>query len=138
MILTIEFNNRQEFQEKIVELFLLASEDSQDKLNEMLTLRVTPEQLETPHKKETRKKTPKVEEDKDQATAESDATDSDQEARAERLITSMDELRQAFTKKNSAANRPKLKAILTDLGVSKITQLPEDKWDQAFTMLEAI
>lgn len=130
MELKITFNNSAEFAEKIVDLFIFASESNQEKLNAMLAERVMPEQLETPQKKVSKKGCA--------SSVKEVKPDPVEEEKEERLIHSIDELRQAFTKKNTATNRPKLKAILTELGVSKITQLPEDKWDEAFSMLEAI
>lgn len=53
-------------------------------------------------------------------------------------VTNMDELRQAFVAKNTPSNRPKLKAILNELGAAKITELPEQLWPQAMAKLEAL
>lgn len=49
-----------------------------------------------------------------------------------------DEVRKAFAAKNSAQSRPKLKKILDDLGVEKITELQPAQFEAAMAALETI
>lgn len=50
----------------------------------------------------------------------------------------VDEVRAKFMEKNSGANRPKLKSILTDHGVAKVTDLKEAQFKSVIDALEAI
>lgn len=50
----------------------------------------------------------------------------------------IDDVRKAFFAKNSAANRPKLKAILEQYGVAKVPDLPEESFSDVLQQLEAI
>lgn len=88
-----------------------------------------PVKAETP--KKAKKETPVI-------APEPEPEPEEQQIEEEQPIQSIDELRAAFARKNTPANRPKLKAILANLGVQKITLLPEDKWAEAYAQLEAI
>ncbi len=50
----------------------------------------------------------------------------------------LDELRKAFTEKNTPENRPKLKKIITDLGVRKITDLAPEQFATAMAALQEV
>lgn len=50
----------------------------------------------------------------------------------------IEQVREAFVSKNSKANAPKLKAILKKYKVSKVTDLPEEHFEEVLKALEEI
>lgn len=50
----------------------------------------------------------------------------------------LDQVRKAFVAKNNAETRPKLKKILDELGVEKITDLQPAQFESALSALEAV
>lgn len=152
MELKITWETPEEFLGKIAQVFYLASYGHRDSLNQRLeslhgdkpfeldpkqetkaeesvkeTKKATP--AKTKAKKETvAEETPEPELKEEEAAPWDDVTD----------VTSMDELRQAFVSKNTPKNRPQLKAILAELGATKITELPEESWAVAMTKLEEL
>lgn len=139
MKLIIEWNTPEECIEQIAQIYYLMATNTRDSLNEVLakldgeaiTQATAPEVTEkaaTPAPKAQKKTTKAKEQPKTEPEPEEAAPQ----------VESMDALRAAFVAKNSPENRGKLKAILTGLGVNKITDLPEELWSEAFQQLEAI
>lgn len=143
MKLIIEWNTPEECIEQIAQIYYLIATNTRDSLNAVLAkldaefdpsepapegakteaIPATKAQKKTTKAKESPKAEPKTEPEPEEATPQ---------------VESMDALRAAFVAKNSPENRGKLKAILTGLGVDKITDLPEKLWGEAFQQLGAI
>ena len=143
MKLIIEWNTPEECIEQIAQIYYLMATNTRDSLNAVLAkldaecspsepapegaktdaIPATKAQKKTTKAKESPKAEPKTEPEPEEATPQ---------------VESMDALRAAFVSKNSPENRGKLKAILTGLGVDKITDLPEKLWGEAFQQLEAV
>ncbi len=51
---------------------------------------------------------------------------------------SIEDVRAAFMAKNSKGNAPKLKSILNDFGVKKVTDLKEEDFTKVLEVLEAV
>lgn len=143
MKLIIEWDTPEECIEQIAQIYYLMATNTRDSLNAVLAkldaesgpselapegaktdaIPATKAQKKTTKAKESPKAEPKTEPEPEEATPQ---------------VESMDALRAAFVAKNSPENRGKLKAILTGLGVDKITDLPEKLWGEAFQQLGAI
>lgn len=84
-------------------------------------------------------KTKEIEEPKvkKQEVKEEPKEESKEEIKSEPFYT-VDEVRAKFMEKNSGANRPKLKSILTEHGVSKVTDLKEEQFKSVIDALEEI
>ena len=143
MKLIIEWDTPEECIEQIAQIYYLMATNARDSLNAVLAkldaesgpselapegaktdaIPATKAQKKTTKAKESPKAEPKTEPEPEEATPQ---------------VESMDALRAAFVAKNSPENRGKLKAILTGLGVDKITDLPEKLWGEAFQQLGAV
>lgn len=143
MKLIIEWDTPEECIEQIAQIYYLMATNTRDSLNAVLAkldaesgpselapegaktdaIPATKAQKKTTKAKESPKAEPKTEPEPEETTPQ---------------VESMDALRAAFVAKNSPENRGKLKAILTGLGVNKITDLPEELWSEAFQQLGAI
>lgn len=159
MKLIIEWNTPEEFLDQAAQVFYLAADGHLDDLNKRLKALHGDKPLGAEVELKPAAKEPEpVEEPKPKATAKAPAKASakpkpkpepapepEPEPEEESVpwdevtsVASMDELRQAFVAKNTPKNRPTLKAILAELGVTKVTELPEDRWAEALEKLEAI
>ena len=131
MKLVVEWTTPDDLIEKIAQLFYLMATSNRDTLNECLLKldgQTPPVQKQSVAAEVVNKsELPKVEEEEESIQPEE----------PEEELT-LDMLRKAFVEKNSPENRPKLKAILTKLGVSKITQLEQDQYNEAYALLGAI
>lgn len=93
-------------------------------------------------KKKTAEQEAKLGEDQETETKETTPQDVEPETKEEpeekeEPIT-IEQVRAAFMSKNSKENSPKLRAILKKFGVTKVTDLPEEKFADALKELEAI
>jgi hypothetical protein len=93
-------------------------------------------------KKKTAEQEAKLGEDQEAETKETTPQDVEPETKEEpeekeEPIT-IEQVRAAFMSKNSKENSPKLRAILKKFGVTKVTDLPEEKFADALKELEAI
>lgn len=143
MKLIIEWDTPEECIEQIAQIYYLMATNTRDSLNAVLAKldaecspsepapEVT-EKVATPAPKAQKKTTKAKESPKAEPKTEPGAEE------ATPQMESMDALRAAFVAKNSPENRGKLKAILTGLGVNKITDLPEKLWGEAFQQLGAV
>ncbi len=134
MKLEIPYYDKTDLFNKVIELFYMLADDHSQELNEKLQALHDEREGAAPAEK-SKKKPVKSSKTK---PVEEETTTEQEPAAPSRTIKDIDELRAAFAAKNSAANRAELKAILTGFGVQKITQLPEDKWDDAYAELEQI
>lgn len=154
MKLEITWETPEELLSQIAQVFYIASYSHQDDLNARLARLHGDKPIELELKPEAKapKTQPAEEKPKPAAKAKEKAKrrTSEEEVKTEpepqedaamwdevtQPSASMDSLRQAFVKKNTPALRPKLKAILAELGVAKVTELPEESWDEALKKLE--
>jgi len=135
MKLVIEWTTPEEILDKIAQLFYLMATSNSESLNDRLVALDGKNSQEELSVQKTSKKTHQAEV-KVEVPEEEEVENVSPEEPEEELT--LDELRAAFVEKNSPVNRPKLKAILTKLGVSRITQLKPDQFNEAYKMLEAI
>lgn len=150
MKLIIEWDTPEECIEQIAQIYYLMATNTRDSLNAVLAkldAESSPSELApegaktdaipaTKAQKKTTKAQKKTTKAKESPKAEPKTEPEPEEATPQ--VESMDALRAAFVAKNSPENRGKLKAILTGLGVDKITDLPEKLWGEAFQQLGAI
>ncbi len=135
MKLVIEWTTPEECLDKIAQLFYLMATSNSESLNDRLVALDGKNSQEDLFVQKTSKETPQAEVKVEVPEEEEVEGVSPKEPEEE---LTLDTLRAAFVEKNSPANRPKLKAILTKLGVSRITQLKPDQFNEAYKMLEAI